>query len=102
RPGRARLRRHRHAHRGGGCGGRAALRPRLLSHGGAGDAPVDIDITASKGQVLRRTVQRHEPSGGWRATFEWVPDASAPSELRAYLRRGSETLTETWSYLWTP
>ncbi|MCP3144677.1 glucan biosynthesis protein [Pyxidicoccus xibeiensis] len=66
------------------------------------DGPVDILITASRGQVLHRTVRRHEPSGGWRATFEWVPDAGAPSELRAYLRRGSETLTETWSYLWTP
>ena len=36
------------------------------------------------------------------ATFELLPDTRAPIELRAYLKRGSETLTETWSYLWTP
>ncbi|NMO22244.1 glucan biosynthesis protein [Pyxidicoccus fallax] len=68
----------------------------------AGDGPVEAVITASKGQVLRTTVRRHEPSGGWRATFELVPDGQQPTELRAYLKRGSETLTETWSYLWTP
>ncbi|WP_240360584.1 glucan biosynthesis protein [Pyxidicoccus caerfyrddinensis] len=68
----------------------------------AGDGPVEAVITASSGQVLRTTVRAHEPSGGWRATFELLPDGTAPTELRAYLRRGSETLTETWSYLWTP
>ncbi|MBZ4421983.1 glucan biosynthesis protein [Myxococcus sp. RHSTA-1-4] len=67
-----------------------------------GDAPVEAVITASKGQVLRTTVRRHEPSGGWRATFELLPDGNTPTELRAYLKCGSETLTETWSYLWTP
>lgn len=67
-----------------------------------GDGPVEAVITASTGQVLRPTVRRHEPSGGWRATFELLPDGNTPTELRAYLKRGSETLTETWSYLWTP
>lgn len=67
-----------------------------------GDGPVEVVVTASTGKVLRTTVQPHEPSGGWRATFELLPDGGAPIELRAYLRRGTETLTETWSYLWTP
>ncbi|WP_426750584.1 glucan biosynthesis protein [Myxococcus sp. Y35] len=69
----------------------------------ADDGPVEAVITAAKGQVLRSTIQRHEPSGGWRTTFELEPDGtSEPIELRAFLRRGSETLTETWSYLWIP
>jgi glucans biosynthesis protein len=67
-----------------------------------GDGPAEAVITASRGQVLRPTVRRHDASGGWRATFELRPDAGEPIELRAYLKRGSETLTETWSYLWTP
>ena len=67
-----------------------------------GDGPVEAVVTASTGKVLRTTVRPHEPSGGWRATFELLPDGGAPVELRAYLRRGSETLTETWSYLWIP
>lgn len=68
----------------------------------AGEAPVEAIITASRGKVLKATARRHEPSGGWRATFELLADTRAPIELRAYLKRGSETLTETWSYLWTP
>ncbi len=68
----------------------------------AGDGPVEAVVTASRGQVLHSTVRRHEPSGGWRATFELLPDGGTPIELRAYLKRGAETLTETWSYLWTP
>ncbi len=46
--------------------------------------------------------QRNDVTGGWRATFELVPQAGTPAELRCFLRRGSHTLTETWSYLWTP
>ncbi|MCE9666570.1 glucan biosynthesis protein [Myxococcus stipitatus] len=68
-----------------------------------GEGPVEAVITAASGQVLRPTVTRHEPSGGWRATFELLPTTpAAPTELRAFLKRGSETLTETWSYLWIP
>jgi glucans biosynthesis protein len=75
----------------------------VLDFSRAGDGPVEAVITASKGRVLHPTVRRHEPSGGWRATFELLPGANTDStELRAYLKRGSETLTETWSYLWTP
>lgn len=68
-----------------------------------GDAPVEAVVSASSGQVLRPHVTRHTPTGGWRATFELHPASpAAPTELRAFLKRGSETLTETWSYLWIP
>ncbi|PTL75846.1 glucan biosynthesis protein [Vitiosangium sp. GDMCC 1.1324] len=74
-----------------------------FSRGGAeGAGPVEAVVTTSKGQVLRPIAQRNDVTGGWRATFELVPEAGAPAELRCFLRRGSETLTETWSYLWTP
>ncbi|WNG37910.1 glucan biosynthesis protein [Archangium violaceum] len=74
-----------------------------FSRGGPeGEGPVEAVVTTSKGQVLRPIAQRNDVTGGWRATFELVPEAGASTELRCFLRRGSETLTETWSYLWTP
>lgn len=76
-----------------------------FSRGGPekGEGAEEAVVTASSGQVLRPTVQRNPATGGWRATFELVPaEGAAPIELRCFLRRGSETLTETWSYPWTP
>ncbi|WP_371746163.1 glucan biosynthesis protein [Myxococcus sp. CA040A] len=65
--------------------------------------PVELVVSAGSGKVLRPIANRHTPSGGWRATFELHPASPAvPTELRAYLKRGPETLTETWSYLWIP
>ncbi|QRO02553.1 glucan biosynthesis protein [Archangium violaceum] len=86
-------------------GGTASARRFVLefSRGGPeGAGPVEPVITASKGQVLHPIAQRNDVTGGWRVTFELVPQAGAPAELRCFLRRGSATLTETWSYLWTP
>ena len=34
---------------------------------------------------------------GWRLSFQIVPKKREPIELRAYLDRGGEVLTETWS-----
>jgi glucans biosynthesis protein len=89
------------------AGGTPGARRFILefSRGGpeGGEGPVEAVVTASSGQVLRPTAQRNAATGGWRATFELVPGAgTAPTELRCFLRRGSETLTETWSYPWTP
>ncbi|ATB38899.1 glucan biosynthesis protein D [Cystobacter fuscus] len=77
-----------------------------FSRGGpeGGEGPVEAVVTASSGQILRPIAQHNAATGGWRATFELVPAAGtpAPIELRCFLRRGTETLTETWSYPWTP
>ena len=76
-----------------------------FSRGGpeGGQGTEEAVVTASSGQVLRPTVQRNPATGGWRATFELVPgEGTPPIELRCFLRRGTETLTETWSYPWTP
>jgi glucans biosynthesis protein len=39
---------------------------------------------------------------GWRLSFQLVPKTRNPIELRAYLQRGDEVLTETWSYAIVP
>jgi len=38
-------------------------------------------------------------SGGWRVMVDFQRgDAKQPVELRAFLRSGTRTLSETWSY----
>ncbi len=59
-------------------------------------------ITVSSGQVIRPVAQRNDVTGGWRAFFEFKPADDQPVEMRAYLRNGQKSLTETWSYLWSP
>jgi glucans biosynthesis protein len=41
-------------------------------------------------------VQKNPVTGGWRLVFQVRPRGSAPVDLRAFLRRGEQTLTETW------
>jgi periplasmic glucans biosynthesis protein len=70
--------------------------------GGESPQPVEAVVTASRGQVLHPRAEAHAVTGGFRAAFELLPDGDGPVELRCFLKRGSETLTETWSYLWIP
>jgi glucans biosynthesis protein len=47
--------------------------------------------------------QRSPYDNTWRLAFEIKPDGSGkPVELRAFLRKGDDVLTETWSYRWQP
>ncbi|MBM4245592.1 MAG: hypothetical protein FJ148_17590 [Deltaproteobacteria bacterium] len=39
-------------------------------------------------------------TGGFRLTFQIKPKDDKPVELRAYLERGGDVLSETWSYVW--
>lgn len=63
-------------------------------------AGVDAVVSASVGLVTRPVVQP-TPPGGWRVVFDLV-GARQPTELRCFLRRGPDTLTETWSHQWIP
>ena len=48
-------------------------------------------------------VTKNPVTGGWRLTFQIEPkDQRQPVELRAYLQRNGEVLTETWSSVWVP
>jgi glucans biosynthesis protein len=51
-------------------------------------------------EVLERRTQRNEVTGGWRFVMRFRRlDRGKPVELRAHLHRGSEVLSETWSYI---
>ncbi|MEK8089350.1 glucan biosynthesis protein G [Thermithiobacillus plumbiphilus] len=66
----------------------------------AAGSPVDADVWVGRtGRVIRQQIEKNPATGGWRLSFQVQPQGAGPLELRAFLRKGSETLTETWSYL---
>lgn len=66
----------------------ADARPRLLA--------------SAEGARIQNPVARPNPEhGGWRLSFELLPESAKASELRALLLLGDTPLTETWVYRWT-
>ncbi len=68
-------------------------------------ANLEAVVTVGTGAKLDAGVfvQRIAPSAVWRAAFVLVPDGSGrPVEMRCFLRKDGNILTETWSYLWNP
>jgi glucans biosynthesis protein len=65
-----------------------------------------IDTTSwvdANAEVLERRTQRNGITGGWRFMVRFRRlDRAKPVELRAHLHRGSEVLSETWSYILPP
>ena len=66
------------------------------------EEPVEIVVNASSGQVINSAVQQNPFTGGWRGFFELVPEGTSMVDLRVFLKRGPDVLTETWSYQWNP
>ncbi len=69
--------------------------------------PRDVRAVVSVGpgakQVGPAGVQALAPLGVWRVVIELEPDGSGrPVELRCHLQEGPDSLSETWSNLWTP
>lgn len=58
-------------------------------------------ITVSGGKTANVEVQRLPGPAGWRLYFDFRPEGSRPQELRAFLKRGAEALTEIWSFQWS-
>jgi periplasmic glucans biosynthesis protein len=53
----------------------------------------------ANGQILESIAYRHDVTGGWRVALRVKRgDDKKPVELRGFLRNGSETLSETWTY----
>jgi periplasmic glucans biosynthesis protein len=52
--------------------------------------------TDGDADILEQQVQKNPVTGGWRLVFQVRPRGRAPVDLRAFLRRGEQTLTETW------
>jgi glucans biosynthesis protein len=65
------------------------------------DAKLEGVVTGDSNiEILRRHTYRNDVTGGWRtALLVRRLDGGKPGELRAYLRNGNETISETWSYI---
>ena len=63
------------------------------------DAPVSAVVTGiQKTQILQKSVQWVAPLHCWRLSLLAAPAHDAPLTLRAFLKSGNKTLSETWSY----
>jgi periplasmic glucans biosynthesis protein len=70
----------------------------------APDAAVTGIVTSDpNGEILESVAQPNAVTGGWRLTVRLrrIDDAK-PVELRGFLRRGNQTVSETWSYVLPP
>jgi periplasmic glucans biosynthesis protein len=62
---------------------------------------VRVRADASHARIVQQRVEQNPFIGGLRAVIDVVPEAGAGDvELRAFLQRGDEALSETWSFLW--
>ncbi len=68
------------------------------------DAKVEGNVSIDgNGKILEVQTQRNDVTGGYRVMLRMRRlDSEKPVEMRAYLRNGSNTLSETWSYLLPP
>jgi glucans biosynthesis protein len=62
--------------------------------------PLEAVVTASTGKLSQPVVQPNSEVEGWRVFFELTPDGDT-ADLRCFLRRQDDVLSETWSYRWT-
>ena len=63
---------------------------------------VTVGTREGEGELVEQQVIPNRVTGGWRLVFQVRPSGGSPLELRAFLRRGEDVLTETWSYLLEP
>ena len=63
---------------------------------------VTVGTRDGEGELIEQQVIPNQVTGGWRLVFQVRPSGGSPLELRAFLRRGEDVLTETWSYLLEP
>ena len=59
-------------------------------------------VTVGEGELLEQQVVKNPVNAQWRLTFQVRPRGGNPVEMRAFLKKGEEALTETWSYVLEP
>jgi glucans biosynthesis protein len=67
-----------------------------------GKAPVQLVLDASGGKIDEDFVIQVVGTKRWRAFFDIEAENMNPVDIRAYLRLGDQTLTETWIYQFIP
>ena len=61
-------------------------------------------VVSVQGAVMTKPVEQYNPyDRTWRVFFSaTVAAAGQPVELRAFVKRDNQPVTETWIYLWNP
>ncbi|HXY58479.1 MAG TPA: glucan biosynthesis protein [Methylocystis sp.] len=62
---------------------------------------VEVVASAANGKILRTGIAANKHIDGLRAMFDVSVKSGETADLRLFLRVGSRTLTETWTYPWT-
>jgi glucans biosynthesis protein len=63
-----------------------------------GSTKIASEVAATNGTIQNVVTQQNPVTGGWRTTFEVVAPKEEDIELKAYLIRGKERISETWVY----
>lgn len=78
------------------------------------DTELSAEVDVGQGaELLEQQVYHNPATKGWRLSFKvrfagktalerMLPDKEGPVELRAFLRRKNDVLSETWSYVFKP
>jgi glucans biosynthesis protein len=64
----------------------------------AADTNVETRVQSSHGSIRNLVTEKNEVTGGWRTFFDLVEPGTKPVELRAFLHKRNEVLSETWVY----
>ncbi len=63
---------------------------------------VQVVPSISGGRIVRTFLVHNPQTGGFRAGIDVDVPAGHSADIRAFLRAGNKTLTETWTYPWRP
>jgi glucans biosynthesis protein len=63
---------------------------------------VEPVCNTSSGTIAQSVAHHNQFTDGWRLFFELVPEEDKAADLRCFLRRGQDVLTETWVFRWAP
>lgn len=67
----------------------------------APDAKPRLAVSTDRGKIANAVAHANPDQGGWRISFELLPEDARTAELRALLLLGDAPLTETWILRWT-
>jgi glucans biosynthesis protein len=67
----------------------------------AADGSYTINVSADHGKIMHQNVQPNPLTGGWRVSFELLPEGAKAVELRAQLMNNAAPVSEIWIYRWT-
>lgn len=66
------------------------------------DPPVAVASCSPNAAIIANQVIRNPDAGTWRVVLEMQPKTNDPVDLRCTLQAGTNVVSETWVYQWSP